>query len=552
MNQPIIFVIDDDMQVLRAITRDLKNKYRQDYRVLSTASAKEGLDSLLELKNKGETVAMFISDQRMPEMEGVDFLAKAMEFYDDAKKVLLTAYSDTDAAIKAINTVKLDYYLSKPWSPPEEKLYPVIDDLLDDWQGDFHPDFKGIKLVGYQFSPKSHEIKVFLSGNLIPYQWLEATNEDGTQLMQLNNLTAKDLPAIFFEDGSKIATPSIIDVARRIGLNPEVKNEIYDVVVIGAGPAGLAASVYGSSEGLKTLLIERKAPGGQAGTSSRIENYLGFPAGLSGADLTRRAISQTVRFGTDFLSPQSVKAITFQNNYKRIILDDGKEIVTKAIVITTGVDYRQLTTPGIQDFTGAGVYYGAAMTEAASCKGNVVFVIGGGNSAGQAAMYLSKFARQVNILIRKDSLSYTMSSYLIDQIKGVSNICVCICREVVEAKGNGRMEQVVIKNIKTNETYTEDAAALYVFIGAKPYTDWLDKEIITNDKGFIETGRDLKQYDSFPKVWKLERDPYLLETSCAGIFAAGDVRAGAMNRVASAVGEGSMAISFVHKYLAEI
>ena len=552
MNQPIIFVIDDDMQVLRAITRDLKNKYRQDYRVLSTSSAKEALDSLLELKNKGETVAMFISDQRMPEMEGVDFLAKAMEFYDDAKRVLLTAYSDTDAAIKAINTVKLDYYLSKPWSPPEEKLYPVIDDLLDDWQGDFHPDFKGIKLVGYQFSPKSHEIKVFLSGNLIPYQWLEATSEDGAQLLQLNNLTTKDLPAIFFEDGSKIATPSIIDVARRIGLNPEVKNEIYDVVVIGAGPAGLAASVYGSSEGLKTLLIERKAPGGQAGTSSRIENYLGFPSGLSGADLTRRAISQTVRFGTDFLSPQSVKAIAIQNSYKKIILDDGKEIVTKAIVITTGVDYRQLVTPGVSDFTGAGIYYGAAMTEAASCKGNVVFVVGGGNSAGQAAMYLSKFARQVNILIRKDSLSYTMSSYLIDQIKGVSNICVCASREVVEAKGNGRLEQVVIKNISTNETYTEDAAALYVFIGAKPYTDWLDKEIITNDKGFIETGRDLKQYDSFPKVWKLERDPYLLETSCAGIFAAGDVRAGAMNRVASAVGEGSMAISFVHKYLAEI
>ncbi len=552
MNQPIIFVIDDDMQVLRAITRDLKNKYRQDYRVLSTSSAKEALDSLLELKNKGETVAMFISDQRMPEMEGVDFLTQAMEFYNDAKKVLLTAYSDTDAAIKAINTVRLDYYLTKPWDPPEEKLYPVVDDLLDDWQSDFHPDFKGIKLVGYQFSPKSHDIKVFLSGNLIPYQWLEATSDDGAQLMQINNLTTKDLPSIFFEDGSLIATPTIIDVARRIGLNPEVKNEIYDVVVIGAGPAGLAASVYGSSEGLKTLLIERSAPGGQAGTSSRIENYLGFPTGLSGADLTRRAISQTVRFGTEFLSPQSVKAITIQDNYKKIILDDDKEIVAKAIVITTGVDYRQLTTPGIPDFTGAGIYYGAAMTEAASCKGNVVFVVGGGNSAGQAAMYLSKFAKQVNILIRRDSLSYTMSSYLIDQIKGVSNIGVCVCREVIEAKGNGRLEQLVIKNISNNETYTEDAAALYIFIGAKPYTDWLDKEIITNDKGFIETGRDLQQYDAFPKVWKLDRDPYLLETSCAGIFAAGDVRSGAMNRVASAVGEGSMAISFVHKYLAEI
>ncbi|MEP6465085.1 MAG: FAD-dependent oxidoreductase [Parafilimonas sp.] len=552
MDQSIIFVIDDDVQVLRAITRDLKNKYRQDYRVLSTSSAKEALESLLELKNKGDSVAMFISDQRMPEMEGVDFLAQAMEFYDDAKKVLLTAYSDTDAAIKAINTVKLDYYLTKPWDPPEEKLYPVINDLLDDWQNNFHPDFKGIKLVGYQFSPKSHEIKEFLSGNLIPYQWIDAGSEDGEQLLQLNNVETKDLPVIFFEDGTKLLSPHIIDVARRIGLNPEVKNEVYDVVVIGAGPAGLAASVYGSSEGLKTLLIERKAPGGQAGTSSRIENYLGFPKGLSGADLTRRAITQSMRFGTDFLSPQSVKAIEVQDNYKKIILVDDTEIMTKAIVITTGVDYRQLTTPGIQQFTGAGVYYGAATTEAASCKDKTVYIIGGGNSAGQAAMYLSKFAKQIIILIRKDSLSYTMSSYLVDQINGVNNIAVCGCREVVEAKGNERLEQLTIKNIETGEVYTEDAGALYIFIGAKPFTDWLGDEIIKNDKGFIETGRDLQRYNNFQKIWKLERDPYLLETSCAGIFAAGDVRAGAMNRVASAVGEGSMAISFVHKYLAEI
>ena len=552
MDQPIIFVIDDDVQVLRAITRDLKNKYRKEYRILSTDSVKEALSSLLELKNKGETVAIFISDQRMPEMEGVDFLQQAKEFYDDAKKVLLTAYSDTSAAIKAINDVRLDYYLTKPWDPPEEKIYPVIDDLLDDWQNNFRPDFKGIKLVGYQFSPKSHQVKEFLSGNLIPYLWLDADSEDGVQLMQLNNLAAKDLPVIFFEDGTMIASPQIIDVAKRIGLNPEVKNEVYDVVVIGAGPAGLAASVYGSSEGLKTLLIERKAPGGQAGTSSRIENYLGFPTGLSGADLTRRAISQSVRFGTDFLSPQSVKAIEVQDNYKKIILDDGKEIITKAIVITTGVDYRKLATPGIEKFTGAGVYYGAANTEAAACKNNVVFIVGGGNSAGQAAMYLSKFARQVNILIRKDSLSYTMSSYLIDQINGVKNIAVCTGREVVEAKGNDRLEQLSIQNVNTGEVYTEEAAALYIFIGAKPFTDWLDTEIITNDKGFIETGRELQRYDSFKKIWKLERDPYLLETSCAGIFAAGDVRAGAMNRVASAVGEGSMAISFVHKYLGEI
>jgi thioredoxin reductase (NADPH) len=551
MDQSIIFVIDDDVQVLRAITRDIKNKYRQDYRVLSTTSAKEALDSLLELKNKGESVAMFISDQRMPEMEGVDFLSKAMEFYDDAKKVLLTAYSDTDAAIKAINNVRLDYYLTKPWDPPEEKLYPVINDLLDDWQNNFHPDYKGIKLVGYQFSPKSHEIKEFLSGNLIPYQWLDADSEDGEQLLQLNNVEKKDLPVIFFEDGTMIKSPHIIDVAKRIGLNPDVKNDIYDVVIIGAGPAGLAASVYGSSEGLKTLLIERKAPGGQAGTSSRIENYLGFPTGLSGSDLTRRAVTQSVRFGTDFLSPQSVKAIEVQDNYKKIILGDDKVIMTKAIVITTGVDYRQLTTPGIEKFTGAGVYYGAATTEAAACKDKTIYIVGGGNSAGQAAMYLSKFARQVNILIRKDSLSHTMSSYLIDQIKGVDNITVCICREVVEAKGDKRLEQLTIKNIATGEVYTEDAAALYIFIGAKPFTDWLDNEIIKNDKGFIETGRDLQRNNNFQKIWKLERDPYLLETSCAGIFAAGDVRAGAMNRVASAVGEGSMAISFVHKYLSE-
>jgi thioredoxin reductase (NADPH) len=551
MNQPIIFIVDDDVQVLRALTRDLKNRFRQDYRILSTSSAKEILDSLVELKNKGEAVAMFISDQRMPEIEGVDFLAQTMNFYDDAKKVLLTAYSDIDAAIKAINTVKLDYYLTKPWDPPEEKLYPVIDDLLNDWQNNFHPDFKGIKLIGYQFSPKSHEIKEFLSGNLIPYQWLDANSEDAQQLMQLNNLESKDLPAIFFEDGVVISSPKIIEIAKRTGLNPEVKNEIYDVVVIGAGPAGLAASVYGSSEGLKTLLIERKAPGGQAGTSSRIENYLGFPNGLSGSDLTHRAITQARRFGTDFLSPQSVKAIEVQDNYKRIILSDDTTIMTKAIVITTGVDYRQLSTPGISQFTGAGVYYGAASTEASACKDQTVFIVGGGNSAGQAAMYLSKFAKQVNILIRRDSLSYTMSSYLIDQINNVNNVAVCTYREVVEAKGNERLEQLVITNVNTGETYTEDAAALHIFIGAKPYTDWLSAEIIINDKGFIETGRELQHYEQFKKIWKLERDPYLLETSCAGIFAAGDVRAGAMNRVASAVGEGSMAISFVHKYLGE-
>jgi thioredoxin reductase (NADPH) len=552
MDQPIIFVIDDDQQVLRAITRDLKEHYRKDYRILSTTSVKEALDSLLELKNKGEVVALFLSDQRMPEMEGVDFLCRTTNFFPNAKRVLLTAYADTDAAIKAINEVKLDYYLTKPWDPPEEKLYPILTDLLDDWQGHYRPDFRGIKVIGYQYSPKSHDIKEFLSGYLVPYLWMDANTDEAKQAIKLNNLDTKDLPAIIFADGSVLKNPNVRDVASKIGLNQSAKSELYDVVIIGAGPAGLAASVYGSSEGLKTLLIEKKAPGGQAGTSSRIENYLGFPAGLSGADLTRRAITQSARFGTDFLSPQAVKEIKLKDNYKTLILDDDTEVVTKAVVITTGVDYRQLTTRGIEKFTGAGIYYGAAMTEAASCKDKHVYVVGGGNSAGQAAMYLSKFAKEVFILIRKESLAQTMSSYLIDQIGNQHNISLMAYSEITEAMGDSNLQQLKIQNLQTKEENIVEADALYIFIGARPYTEWLCKDIITNGKGFIETGRDLNLCSDFEKVWKNKRDPYLLETSCPGIFAAGDVRAGAMNRVASAVGEGSMAISFVHKYLNEV
>lgn len=554
MNEPIIFSIDDDVQVLRALNRDLKAQYRKEYKILSTSSVQEALDSLLELKNKGETIALFIADQRMPEMDGVSFLVKATEFYPEAKRVLLTAYSDTDAAIKAINEVRLDYYLMKPWDPPEEKLFPIIDDLLEEWQHSYKPDFKGIKLIGYQFSPKSHNIKEFLAGNLIPYQWFDVEkNKEAKQFLDLNQIKTKDLPAVIFEDGSALQSPTLRDLATKVGLTPTLKNDMYDVVIIGAGPAGLAASVYGASEGLKTLLIERHAPGGQAGTSSRIENYLGFPSGLSGSDLTRRAITQATRFGTEFLSPQDVKAIYEKDGYKRIVLDGGDEINTRTVIITTGVDYRKLETKGVEDFTGAGIYYGAAMTEAASCKDKEVYIVGGGNSAGQAAMYLSKFARQVYIVIRKEDLTSSMSSYLIDQINGTSNIQVLGKTEIKEVMGNGKLEQVKIGSISSSdEGETKQADALYIFIGSRPYTDWIGQEIIRNEKGFIETGRDAKSYNSFGKIWKLQRDPYLLETSAHGIFAAGDVRANAMNRVASAVGEGSMAISFVHKYLAEV
>lgn len=552
MSLPIIFSIDDDPQVLRAISRDLKKQYSSEYKIISTTSANEALETLTDLKNSSAVIALFLCDQRMPEMDGVTFLEKAIKIFPDAKRVLLTAYSDTDAAIKAINEVKLDYYLIKPWDPPEEKLYPVITDLLEDWQGDYIPEFKGIKLVGFQFSPQSHLVKDYLGSNLIPYRWLDIqTHPDAAGLLEINKLCNDDLPMVLFDDGTFLTKPSIKDIAAKIGKNPEVIHDIYDVVIIGAGPAGLAAAVYGASEGLKTLMIERKAPGGQAGTSSRIENYLGFPSGLSGADLTRRAMSQAVRLGASFLSPQSVSDIKQKDGYKTIILDDGPEILSRSVVITTGVDYRKLEVQGVGDFTGAGIYYGAANTEASACKDKDVFIIGGGNSAGQSAMYLSKFAANVSIIIRKENLSSTMSAYLIEQIGQTPNIQVLPDTELFEAAGDQCLEELTLINVKTKEKVTKKANALYIFIGARPYTDWIKLDIIKNDKDFIETGRELRNYEKFNKTWKLKRDPYLLETSCAGIFAAGDVRAGAMNRVASAVGEGSMAISFVHKYLAE-
>lgn len=551
--KPIIFSVDDDLQVMRSLKSDLRHEFKNDYRIISTNSANEALASLPELKKKGEVVALFISDQRMPEMEGVAFLERAKEIFPNARRVLLTAYSDTDAAIKAINDVQLDYYLMKPWDPPELNLYPMLNDLLDEWHQTYKPEFQGIKLVGYQYSPKSHAIKDFLAGNLRPYLWLDMdSNPKAKELLELHELETKDLPAVFFEDGSHLKAPKVQEIASRIGLNPNAKSDLYDVVIIGAGPAGLAAAVYGGSEGLKTLLIEKRAPGGQAGTSSRIENYLGFPKGLSGADLSRRAITQATRFGVEFLSPQEVVDIETADQFKTIHLADGSQVNTKSVVVTTGVDYRKLPSEGLDNFTGAGVYYGAAMTEANACRNKQVYIVGGGNSAGQGAVYLSQFAERVTILIRREDLTSSMSSYLIDQINAIENIEVHGYREVVEACGSDHLEKLVIKNRENDSTYEVAADALFIFIGARPFTDWMANRWIRDRKGYLVTGRDLMLHENFGKVWKLEREPFLLETCVPGIFAAGDVRSGAMNRVASAVGEGAMAIKFVHEYLAEV
>jgi thioredoxin reductase (NADPH) len=553
MKPPIILALDDDPQVIRAIRQDLRNRYKSEYKIISTDSAKEALEALQEFKNQGQEVALFLSDQRMPEMLGVQFLEKAKAIFPNAKRVLLTAYSDTEAAIQAINEVQLDYYLMKPWDPPEEKMYPVLDDLLEDWHNNFIPDFDGIRVVGYQFSPNSHKIKDFLSGNLFPYKWLDIEqSEKAQELVATNGLQSKNMPIVFFEDGSYLCNPDLPEVASKLGLNPKASAELYDVVIIGAGPAGLAAGVYGSSEGLKTLLIEKRAPGGQAGTSSRIENYLGFPKGLSGSDLARRALTQASRLGTEVLTPSEVREIKFKDHYKILALTDGTEIMTKSVVITTGVEYRKLTTKGLENFTGAGVYYGAAMTEANACKDGEVYIVGGGNSAGQGAMYLSQFAKKVYIMVRKPDLSSTMSAYLIDQINNTDNIEILGYTEITEALGNDHLEELVLHNNETGVSSRVTATALFIFIGAKPYTDWMNGLFKQDEKGYLLTGRDLLTTKNFRKSWKLEREPYLLETSVSGIFAAGDVRSGAMNRVASAVGEGAMSISFVHQYLAEV
>jgi len=553
MKLPFIIIVDDDTQVLRAIQRDIRNKYRDEYRVTATESAIEALELIKELKLKNDTVALFISDQRMPEMEGIEFLEKAREIFPEAKQVLLTAYSDIEAAIRAINQVKLDYYLLKPWDPPEEKLYPVINDLLDDWHAQYKPDHEGIRIIGFQWSPKSHKLKEFLSGNLVPFLWMDIeSHPDAEKYLASANVSKSSLPLVVHADGTFLTDPSLADLGAKVGLRQQASEKMYDVVIIGAGPAGLAASVYGSCEGLKTLLIERSNPGGQASSSARIENYLGFPTGLSGAELSRRAITQTLRFGTEILTPQDVKNISVRDGYKIIELGDSSLVHTKTIVIATGASYHKLDLPGIEQFTGAGVYYGAASVEAHACRNEEIYIVGGGNSACQAALYMSKFAKQVHILIRQDSLSKAAANYLVENIGATANIQVHPNTEVTSVSGDKVLEQITLIDTNTGIETTVPTKALFIYIGVRPGTAWLGDIIRKDEKGFILSGSDLVKERSYHTFWKLHREPYIPESSIPGIFASGDVRSGALAGISSAVGEGALAIRFVRKYLQEV
>ncbi|HEY7058984.1 MAG TPA: FAD-dependent oxidoreductase [Vicinamibacterales bacterium] len=550
MNKPALLVVDDDAQVLAAVRRDLRSRYRESYTIISASSGEEALATIRELKARGDSLAMVISDQRMPGIQGTDLLAQSRDIYPLARRVLLTAYSDIDAAIKAINVAHLDHYLSKPWDPPEECLFPVIDDLLDGWQAECLPEAKGLRLVGHQWSPRSHEIKGFLAGNLIPYRWLDvARNHDAQGLLDAAGVTAADLPALFFEDGTVLRNPQQRQVAERLGRSLSASLDLYDLVIAGAGPSGLAAAVYGASEGLRTLLLDRLAPGGQAGSSSRIENYLGFPTGVSGNELTRRAVIQAQRLGAELVVPLEVTGVSVESGYKHLTLADGREIVTRTLLAATGMEYREHPAPGVAALTGAGIYYGAATTEAPAFRSRRVLVVGGGNSAGQAAMHLARYASDVQIVVRRNSLRETMSRYLIDQIEKTPNIRLRVRTELECVEGDGHVERVGLK-ADEDGTQVEEVDAVFIFIGTKPRSDWLPATVLRDPKGFVMTGRDLAADERSARYWKERREPMALETSVPGLFAAGDIRAGAMNRVASAVGEGSMVVRFVHDYLA--
>ncbi len=556
MPKPVLMTVDDDPEVLRAVERDLRKQYADRYRIVRADSGASALQSLQTLKKRNEAVALLLVDQRMPEMSGVEFLNKAIATYPEAKRVLLTAYADTDAAIQAINKARIQHYLLKPWDPPEDQLYPVLDDLLDDWQAGYRPVFDGVRVLGHRWSPRSYALRDFLARNRVPYRWLDAEeserNKEVHEALDVAEREHLKLPTAIFMDNTMLPDPSTAEIAAKLGLRTSAATSFYDLLIVGGGPAGLAAGVYGASEGLTTVMIEREAPGGQAGMSSRIENYLGFPSGISGSLLTQRAVMQARRFGVEILTPQEATALRVEGGSKFVKLADGGEIGAKSLLIATGVAYRKLNIPGLEPLQGAGVYYGAAMTEAATCKDEDVFVVGGANSAGQAAMYFAKYARRVVMLVRGNSLAAGMSQYLVEQIRETPNIHVELNSEVTEAFGKDRLEALSILCSSSGETQRVNAASLFIFIGAAPQTDWLHGAIERDEKGFILTGPDLLNSGKPPKNWALERQPWLLEASVPGIFVAGDVRYRSIKRVASGVGEGANAVQFVHQYLGSV
>ncbi|MCE7737278.1 MAG: FAD-dependent oxidoreductase [Candidatus Heimdallarchaeota archaeon] len=544
--KPVILVVDDEVEVLNAIIRDFRSKYGKEYRIVKATSGEEALEVTESLKQRGINIALIASDQRMPGIDGTEFLEEAIKLYPQCKRILLTAYADTQAAIQSINDIGLDYYLVKPWDPPEQHLFPIVDDLLFDWEATSDLEYTGIRVAGYLWSSACHIVKDFLARNLIPYQWLDLElDEEHQSLVKTITDDLNQTPIVFFPDGEKLIQPTIDELAKKIGLHTDAKAPFYDLIVIGAGPAGLAAGVYGAAEGLNTIVIEKEAPGGQAGTSSRIENYLGFPKGLSGADLTRRAVAQVERLGAELLLTKEVMKVTINDNYKIVKLNDGVELRSRALMVATGVEVNEFKVPGIEKLSGSGVYYGASLTEAASYREKEVFVLGGGNSAGQGAMFFSLYASKVHVVIRKPNLEETMSKYLIDRIDAAENVDLVADTEITELIGEDRLEQLILCNKISGDTKTVEASALFIFIGARPRTQMIKDFVEHDELGFIKT-------DSSLDKWKQKRAPFHFETTTPGIFAVGDVRSGSSKRVAAAVGEGAVAVQMIHRYISTV
>jgi len=550
MLKPVILTVDDDAEVLAAIERDLRQRYRADYRILKAGSGGDALEATRQLKQRGSPLALFLVDQRMPGMTGTELLAELRKLYPDARKVLLTAYADTEAAIASINLVGLDHYLMKPWDPPEQRLYPVLDDLLSEWTSRVRLPFDGVRVAGERWSRQSYQVKEFLARNHVPYQWIDIEQDAATrELVSALVSGPADLPVVFLQDGSHLVAPTTRELADKVGLATRASRPFYDLIVIGGGPAGLATGVYGASEGLRTLLIEQSAPGGQAGTSSRIENYLGFPSGITGSDLAQRATAQARRFGAELLTAQEVVGLRRDDPYRIVRLASGEEVSGYAVLLATGMSVRMLDVPGVEPLVGAGVYYGAAMTEAATYRGRDVCIVGGANSAGQGAMFFARYARKVTMLVHAKGLGPSMSQYLADRVAATSNIEVRTRVEVMGVRGNGHLDGVVIRDIASGEQQEIAASAMFVFIGAAPRSEMAAGFVLRDERGFILTGPDLPRTVRGIPGWTLDRDPFLFETSVPGVFAAGDVRAGASRRVAAAVGEGSAAIFTIHRYL---